>query len=76
MDGEFYYLPHDSVEPYPFRDETFEWAFAEHFIEHLTVDETVGWLKEMKRLLKPGGLFRISTPDLRPVHRRLPRQRR
>jgi predicted SAM-dependent methyltransferase len=65
MDGEFFYLPHDSVEPYPFRDESFEWAFAEHFIEHLTVDETVGWLKEMKRLLKPGGLFRISTPDLR-----------
>jgi predicted SAM-dependent methyltransferase len=65
MDGELYYLPHDSVEPYPFRDQTFEWAYCEHFIEHLTLDEAVGWLAEVRRLLKPGGLLRLSTPDLR-----------
>jgi predicted SAM-dependent methyltransferase len=64
MDGELYYLPHDAVEPYPFRDRSFEWAYCEHFIEHLTLEEAVAWLAEVRRLLKPGGLLRLSTPDL------------
>jgi predicted SAM-dependent methyltransferase len=59
-----YYMQYDSREPYPFEPETFEWAFAEHFIEHLTLDETVGWLKEVHRILKPGGLVRLTTPSL------------
>lgn len=32
-------------------------------IEHLSVDEQEEFLKEVKRLLKPGGLFIISTPN-------------
>ena len=59
-----YYLEHDSVEPYPCEDESFEWAFAEHFLEHLTPDEAAGWLKDVRRVLKPGGLLRVTTPSL------------
>lgn len=39
--------------------------FNEHFIEHITRDEGVQFLKECHRVLKPGGAIRISTPDLR-----------
>jgi predicted SAM-dependent methyltransferase len=64
IDGQFYYLEHDSTEPYPCDDESFQWAYSEHFIEHLTLDEVVGWLAEIRRILKPGGRLRLSTPDL------------
>jgi predicted SAM-dependent methyltransferase len=64
-DDRFYYLQHDSVEPYPFEDGSFEWAFAEHFLEHLTPEEAVGWLQDLHRLVKPGGIVRLTTPNLR-----------
>ncbi len=60
----FYYLQHDSSQPYPCVDSTFEWSFSEHFLEHLTVEEAVGWLVEIRRVLRPGGLLRLSTPNL------------
>jgi predicted SAM-dependent methyltransferase len=65
MDGELYYLEHDAADPFPFLDGSFDWVFAEHFIEHLPFASTVGWLREMRRLLRPGGHLRLSTPDLR-----------
>src|SRR3954447_12961209 len=64
VDGQFYYLEHDSTEPYPCEDASFRWAYSEHFIEHLTLDEVVVWLAEIRRILKPGGHLRLSTPDL------------
>jgi predicted SAM-dependent methyltransferase len=64
-EGELYYLEFDSREPYPFEDRSFEWAHSEHFIEHLELDEVIGWLTDLRRLLKPGGIVRLSTPDLR-----------
>ena len=64
-EGDLYYLEFDSREPYPFEDATFEWAHAEHFIEHLTLEEAIGWMAGVRRVLKAGGHLRISTPDLR-----------
>lgn len=60
-----YYLEHDAVEPFPCEDESFEWAFAEHFLEHLTPEEATSWMGDVRRLLKPGGVLRVTTPDLR-----------
>src|SRR5437588_9803367 len=65
VNGFLYYLEFDSTEPYPFEDASFEWAHAEHFIEHLKLEETIAWLTEVRRVLRPGGLLRLSTPDLR-----------
>ena len=59
-----HYLEHGAGERYPCTDETFEWAFAEHLIEHLTPDQAVDWLSEVRRVLRPGGLLRITTPNL------------
>jgi predicted SAM-dependent methyltransferase len=64
VEGAIPYLQLDSTTGYPFADETFEWAYSEHFVEHLTLDEAIRWLAEVRRILKPGGLLRVSTPDL------------
>lgn len=64
IDGDLYYLEFDSRNPYPFEDESFDWIYSEHFIEHLTLEEGISWLAEVRRLLKPGGRARLSTPDL------------
>ncbi|HSM51146.1 MAG TPA: methyltransferase domain-containing protein [Thermoanaerobaculia bacterium] len=39
-------------------------AFAEHFLEHLSLDEAIGFLAEVHRVLAPGGWLRLSTPNL------------
>jgi predicted SAM-dependent methyltransferase len=59
-----YYLQHDQTHDLPIESESFEWVFSEHFIEHVTPAQAVTWLKEVYRVLKPGGVARISTPDL------------
>jgi predicted SAM-dependent methyltransferase len=64
IDGRLF-LRHDAMQPFPFEDESFDWVYSEHFIEHFFPSEAVTWLTEMRRLLKPGGHVRISTPDLR-----------
>lgn len=39
-------------------------VFAEHFLEHLALDEAIGFLAEVHRVLAPGGWLRLSTPNL------------
>jgi predicted SAM-dependent methyltransferase len=38
--------------------------FAEHFLEHLDVDDGLACLAECRRVLAPDGILRISTPNL------------
>jgi predicted SAM-dependent methyltransferase len=59
------YLEHDLTRPLPVADAVFDWAFSEHFIEHVSPEQAIAWLREMRRVLKGGGVLRISTPDLR-----------
>ncbi|MCX5214937.1 class I SAM-dependent methyltransferase [Kitasatospora sp. NBC_00240] len=54
----------DISEPLPFADGSVEWVYAEHLIEHVTMPVAVGWLREARRVLRPGGVLRITTPDL------------
>lgn len=65
LDRRFDYLQHDAIERYPIEDGAFEWVYAEHFIEHLSPESAVAWLRETRRVLRPGGQIRLSTPDLR-----------
>jgi predicted SAM-dependent methyltransferase len=49
--------------------------YAEHFLEHLGLDDGLGFLKECRRVLAPSGVLRLSTPNLDWVyatHYRLP----
>ncbi len=38
--------------------------YAEHFLEHLSLDDGLAFLKECRRALAPDGVLRLSTPNL------------
>lgn len=48
----------------PFADNSFQFVYSEHLIEHLEYVEGARMLAECHRILAPGGKIRISTPDL------------
>ena len=50
--------------PLPFPDGSTRLIYHEHLIEHLTIDEGQRCLRDWFRLLQPGGVLRIATPDL------------
>ena len=53
----------------PFESESFDLIISNQVIEHLTFSDN--HLFEVMRLLKPGGLFVLSTPNLASLHHRL-----
>jgi predicted SAM-dependent methyltransferase len=65
VDGESRFTQLDICEPLPFEDDCVDWVYAEHLIEHVPMPAAIGWLTEIRRILAPGGVVRITTPDLR-----------
>lgn len=47
----------------PFNDQSCAAIFCEHVIEHLSREDGLNLLREFHRILQPGGVVRISTPD-------------
>jgi predicted SAM-dependent methyltransferase len=39
-------------------------VYAEHFLEHLSIDAALGFLQQVHQALAPKGLLRLSTPNL------------
>lgn len=54
----------DLRNPLPFPENSVDYIFNEHFIEHLTVKEGQAAVRDFMRVLKPGGVLRMATPDL------------
>jgi len=54
----------DARRPFFFKGDTFDYIFSEHMIEHISYDDGLKMLVECRRVLKPLGKLRISTPDL------------
>lgn len=48
------------VFPYPWESGAFKEILLEHVLEHLS--DTVGVMRELHRLLSPGGIIRVSVP--------------
>ena len=46
----------------PFAD--VESIYAEHFLEHLGLEDGLAFLAECRRVLRPDGVLRLSTPNL------------
>lgn len=55
----------DATDKFPFPNDTFDFVFSEHMIEHVPYRAGMKMLAECYRVLKPDGTLRISTPDLR-----------
>jgi SAM-dependent methyltransferase len=49
--------------PYPLPDATVDLAFSSHVIEHLTPADALLHMKEIRRLLAPGGRYVCVTPN-------------
>ncbi len=49
--------------PLPYNDNQMDAVYANHILEHFLPHQIHPFLKEVFRVLKPGGILRISTPD-------------
>jgi predicted SAM-dependent methyltransferase len=54
----------------PLDDASVDFAFSEHFLEHVSRADGVAFLREVARVLKPAGVLRLSTPSLAYVARK------
>ena len=57
----------NATKRFPFPDGTFSYVFTEHLIEHLPYRNGFHLLQEAYRVLRPGGILRIATPDLAKI---------
>ncbi len=55
----------DATKRWPFADSSFDAIVCEQMIEHVTYDAAGTLTAEAQRVLRPGGILRVSTPDLR-----------
>jgi len=58
------FVHHDLSKSVPFYDDTVDFIFTSHFLEHLFKKDAERFLSEAFRVLKPGGVIRLSVPDL------------
>jgi predicted SAM-dependent methyltransferase len=54
----------DATRPFPFPSGTFRYIYTEHMIEHISLRDAERMLDECFRVMTPGGVIRIVTPDL------------
>lgn len=57
-------INHDLSTGFPFDNESVDYIYNEHFIEHLSREDGLQFLQECYRVLKNGGVLRIACPDL------------
>jgi predicted SAM-dependent methyltransferase len=55
----------DVTKTFPIPESSFNFIFTEHHIEHISYKNAVFMLKECYKILKPGGVIKITTPDLK-----------
>ena len=58
------YLNYNLLKRWPFEEDSIQYIAGSHFIEHLDLNQGMEFLKESFRVLKKGGVIRLSCPDL------------
>jgi SAM-dependent methyltransferase len=64
------HIPHDlmSGQPLPIASEALAVVYCSHVIEHLRDDDARLLFAEVRRVLEPGGTFRLVAPDMALLH--------
>ena len=57
-------LLHDLRRELPWPSESVGCVYSSHSLEHLTRASGEGFMREVARILKPGGVARVVVPDL------------
>jgi predicted SAM-dependent methyltransferase len=60
----------DLRRPLPFDDGAFDGVFCEHVLEHFSQADGERLAREVRRILRPGGVFRVIVPDAELVLKR------
>jgi predicted SAM-dependent methyltransferase len=63
------FVHHDTKYGLPFANDSVDFIYSSHFLEHLTRAQAQQVLDESRRTLRPGGVVRISVPDLEEAWR-------
>jgi predicted SAM-dependent methyltransferase len=63
----FEFKQFDARQVMPWPDSSVDLIIASHFLEHITRAEGDQFLKECFRVLKPGGILRITVPDTKLI---------
>ena len=53
----------DATKPWPYIDQ-FKFVYAEHFLEHLTLDGALSFFEHANKALRRNGILRLTTPSL------------
>lgn len=61
--ADFPHIKSNDVKVLPYEDKSVDIIYACHLIAYFDRDEIIPILKEWKRVLRPGGTLRLSTPD-------------
>jgi len=62
------HIKHDLTKPIPLDDNLVKYFQAEDVFEHIEFDKLHDTIKEIYRILKPNGIFRLSVPDYKWEH--------
>jgi predicted SAM-dependent methyltransferase len=57
----------DVAKGLPYADGSAAYIYHSHLVEHLSRWQALALVRECARVLKPGGLMRVATPDLRKL---------
>ena len=66
-DGRELDLIHDLMEPLPYNDDSVDFIFSEHVLEHFTVKDGLVLLRDWHRVLRPGGRLRLAIPSIEGI---------
>lgn len=67
--ADFPHIKYKDVTKLPFRNNEVDLIYASHLIAYFSREELVMILNEWKRVLKPGGILRLATPDFDAIGR-------
>lgn len=58
------FVHHDLAYGIPFADQSVDFVYSSHFLEHMHKQDATHLMQESFRVLRPGGVIRVCVPDL------------